>query len=441
MIAAIAAVLALTCFGAGCQFPVAEQASAEVMTTRSHPGAARLPETLPTYSPSSLTDHPAKATGVTVQTKTPPFAEVYVSQSDTAGSIAGSNPRPLYPPVPTPTPVPLADWMARNPDVPPEMASDLHATEWASDGIDLQEGRVIAALVELTAGSDPALTLAEWLAMPFLHTLEPADDAALQALLSVHRNDPEAYRAIMKHETIKASITDQWTPVIAGLPGPRIPTRGRYTVPASLVDQLLDPSVVTIEERTIYLPLAGPVTVAVVRTAPGSGRSIERLTHAIRAAEGFIQEPFPIKHVTMLFADWPGEFPVVAINNHHSMTASTILDVGEGARMALQSKYIIAHETAHFYWTGHPDWLDEAAAELIARAATASDEDPYRPHWECDLSESLTTDDLETLQLHPEHPGYSCNYATGLRHLTDMRDGLGASDFMVWLRAQYRNQP
>lgn len=438
--ATLAALLVLVCFAAACKFPVTERASAEDLTTQSHTAVASLPETPPTSSPTMPTHQPARAAAVTVRTKTPPVAEAYGSQSGTEVSLPGSNLSPLYPPVPTPPPVPLADWAARNRYVPPDTTMALHATEWASDGIDVQEGRVIAALVALTAGPDPALTISEWLAMPFLHTVEPADGAALQALLSVRQNDPEAYRVIMNHETMRAPITDRWTPIIAALPGPRVPTRGRYAVSASFIDRILDPSVVTTEERTISLPLAGPVTVAVVRTAPGSARSIERLAHAIRAAEGFMQEPFPVRHVTLLFADWPAEFPVVAINNHHSLTAGTILDVGEGARMATQSKYIIAHETAHFYWTDHPDWLDEAAAELIARAATASDEDPYRPRWECDLSESLTTDDLETLHLSPEHPGYSCNYAVGLRYLTELRDSLGASDFMGWLRAQYHNQ-
>ena len=441
IIAAIAAVLTLAWFSAGCQFTVAERVSAESITIESQPQASGPLEIPAAHALSASADQPEGETLETAQRKKPFPGEQLAPQSDAIDPIPGANARPLHRPVPTPAPIPLAVWTAQNPNVPPESVPALHSTEWASKGIDLLEGRVIAALVELSADSDEDLTFPEWLAMPFLDTVDPADDAALQALVSVRRNDPVAYRAIMSHNTMKAPITDQWMSIIAALPGPRIPTRGRYAVPTSLVDRLLNPSVVTVENRTISLPLAGPVTIAVVRTKPGSAESKERLVHAIRAAEEFMQEPFPVKHVTLLFADWPADFPVVAINNHHSLTASAILDVGEGDPMASQSRYIIAHETAHFYWTGHADWLDEAAAELIARHATASDDYPYRPHWECDLPESLTPDDLEEIQLHPEQPGYSCNYAIGLSHLTDMRDGLDTPDFMDWLRAQYRNQP
>ncbi len=307
--------------------------------------------------------------------------------------------------------------------------------------MDRRESGVVDALVALTGAPDPAPTFAEWLAMPFLLTVEPADEAALKALRSVQLNDPESFRVILDHLTTETPFTDEWTPVIAALPGPRLSTRGRYEVPASLLDELLDPETVTVEERTISLPLAGPITVAVVRTGPGSERTMERLVHAISASEAFMQEPFPIRHVTLLFSDWPEGSPVVAINNHHSLTAGTVLDVGDGDPMAPISSYIIAHEIAHFYWTGHSDWLDEGAAELIARAATASEEVPYRPEWACELSESITVANLEALQLRPDQPGYSCNYVLGLQYLNYLEGRMGRPALIRWLRSQYRNEP
>ena len=439
IVAVMTAVLGLACFCVGCQYPATGQALAESVPTPTRPVAASLPERPSTPFPVSV-HQPTPAARIDVRAATPSLATAHRSQSDADALSLETSQLPSSTPAPTPTPVPLADWVARNKDVPSELITSLKVTDWARDGIDPQEGRVVAALVALTAGTDPSPTMSEWFAMPFLHTVEPADDSALQALLSVQQNDPAAYAAIMDYETMRA-LADQWTPVIAALPGPRLPTRGRYSVPASLIDQLLDPDAATIQQRTISLPLAGPVTVAVVRTGPGSERSIERLVNAVSAAEKFMQEPFPIGHVTMLFADWPAGSPVRAINNHYSLTASTVLDVGDGDPMGAQSKYIIAHEIAHFYLTGHPDWLDEGVAELIALAATATDEDPYRPQWACELSESITPRELEALQLSPDQPDYSCNYAIGLRQLTDMRDSLGVPAFMRWLRGQYRQAP
>ena len=276
--------------------------------------------------------------------------------------------------------------------------------------------------------------------MPFLQTVEPADNAALQALQSVHDNDPDAFRIIMDHSTIGSWITDQWAPIIASLPGPRHPPRGRYGISEPLIDQLLDPDTVTVESRTIVLPLAGQVSVAIVRTKPGSEQSIDRLVHAIETAERFMEEPFPTKHVTLLFADWPDDSKVIAINNYYSLTVGTVLDVGDGSPEAPQADYIIAHETAHFYWVGHHAWLDEGAAELMARAATATSSEPYRPQWECGNPEVSTVEDLEILPLHPDLPDYSCNYAMGLRHLIEMRNDLEESEFMSWLRSEYQER-
>ena len=319
------------------------------------------------------------------------------------------------------------------------MATDLQNMAWVRDGLHPHEAQAVHALASLS-GPDETPSLSQWLAMPFLQTVEPADNAALQAIWSVHQNDPNAFWFIMNHSTIRSWITDQWSPIIASLPGPRQPPRGRYGISEQLIDQLLDPNTVTVEHRTIVLPRAGHVSIAIVRTKPGSEQSMERLVHAIEAAEMFMEEPFPAKHVTLLFTDWPDGSKVVAINNYHSLTIGTALDVGDGSPEASQADYIIAHETAHFYWVGHRDWLDEGAAELMARAATAASSEPYRPQWVCGNPEVGTIKDLETLLLHPDLPDYSCNYAMGLRQLIETRNDMGEAEFMSWLRGKYQER-
>ena len=440
IVAVLMLVLALASFSAGCRSPVAGRAAAESETTLTPQEVAHQATGLATPSPS-FSDRPASEAENAVKGATPAVAMAHVSQSDTDAHAPGTNTSAISSPLPTPTPVPLAHWIALNKNAPAGAETALEASEWARDGIDWRESGVVAALVALNADPNPPLAFTEWLAMPFLLTVEPADEAALRALRSVQLNDPKTYHVLLEHLTTKTPFTDRWAPVVAALPGPRLSTRGRYEVPASLLGELLDPDIVTVEERIISLPLAGPITVAVVRTVHGSERTMDRLVHAISAAEAFMQEPFPIRHVTMLFSDWPEGSPVVAINNHHSLTSGTVLDVGDGDPMAPISSYIIAHEIAHFYWTGHSDWLDEGAAELIARAATASEENPYRPQWACELSESLTIANLEALQLRPDQPGYSCNYVLGLQHLNYLEDRMGRPAFIRWLRSQYRNEP
>ena len=136
--------------------------------------------------------------------------------------------------------------------------------------------------------------------------------------------------------------------------------------------------------------------------------------------------------------DWPDDSAVIAINNHHALAVGTVLDVGQGDPNASRADYIIAHETAHFYWTGHHDWLNEGAAELIARNASQDSDSPYLPDWQCEHPQTDTITELEALQIAPDQPHYACNYVVGLRHLTDMLETVGTEEFLDWLRSEYR---
>ena len=436
--AMIAAVVALALASTGCENSVTRPASADFFAPPRAAETAAQPDD--TRLTGSATPQSAQQTANAAVHPSLPAAPL-----NDAPEIVQTKPTPtvVLPPAPTPlptaTPVPFQEWVRHSEILTPGMPADLQDTEWVRDGIHTHEAQAITALSSLAA-PDKTPSLSQWLAMPFLQTVEPADNAALQALWSVHENDPDAFRLIMNHSTIGSWIVDQWSPIIAALPGPRQPPRGRYGISEQFIDQLLDPDTVTVEHRTIVLPLAGQVSIAIVRTKPGSEQSIDRLVHAIEIAESFMEEPFPTRHVTLLFADWPEDSRVVAINNHHSLTIGTVLDVGDGSPEASQADYIIAHETAHFYWVGHHDWLDEGAAELIAREATAASSEPFRPEWECGNPDVGAVEDLETLTLHPDLPDYSCNYAMGLQRLIEMRTDMGEAEFMSWLRSQYQER-
>ena len=64
-------------------------------------------------------------------------------------------------------------------------------------------------------------------------------------------------------------------------------------VKPDLVAELLDFPRLTLEERVIELPGAGPVHLAIFRTGPGSARSMDLLEHGVRTAEDLVGEPFP----------------------------------------------------------------------------------------------------------------------------------------------------
>ena len=433
---AITAVLAVAWAAVGCSNTETSNVSADPFQSQDAPVVVEEPNS---PQPTLLTE-----------LRPSPEALESANSTDASGSNGSPGPGiteptppplalPVLTPLPTPTPVQFEQWIERQEDLPQDLTDSLRETMWAQDGLNRQEEGAISALGSLT-GPDHSLSLSQWLAMPFLQTVEPADNAALRALQSVYLNDPLAYERIMNHSTISGWITDEWSPVVAALPGPRHPARGRYSIPKEFIDRLLDPDTVTVQKRDILLPLAGEVSIAIVRTEPGSDKSIDRLVHAIETAERFMGEPFPVNHVSLIFADWPDGSTVIAINNHYSLAISTVLDVGEGAPNASQADYIIAHETAHFYWKGHHDWLNEGAAELIARTASRASDKPFEPEWICEHPEADTIDELEELQVQPDQPHYSCNYAIGLRHLSDLQDTMGTMEFLDWLRSQYRTR-
>ncbi len=429
----LAAALAVTGAAVGCGNAVTRNVSADIHLTQPTP-AVEKPTTPP---PAVQTEFlpTSEASAIAHFTESPGFD----SSPDPERTEPTPPPLPLpaLTPLPTPTPVQLTTWIEERDDLQPSLAESLQEIPWARDGVDRHEQQAIIALVSLT-GLDHSLSLSQWLAMPFLQTVEPADNAALRALRSVYLNDPSAYQRIMSHGSIDGWITDKWSPIIAALPGPRHPARGRYSVPKQFIDRLLDPQTVTVQTRAIMLPLAGEVSIAIVRTGPGSEKSIDRLAHAIEFTEKFMGEPFPVSHVSLAFVDWPDDSAVIAINNHHGLAVGTVLDVGEGDPNASRADYIIAHETAHFYWVGHHDWLNEGAAELIARNASQASATPFVPEWTCEYPEADTIAELEALQVQPDQPHYSCNYAVGLRYLADMQDTMGTAQFLDWLRSQYR---
>ena len=98
----------------------------------------------------------------------------------------------------------------------------------------------------------------------------------------------------MSHPTLREGISDDWAKIVALL-------SGVSRTNSLLINALLDPDRVTLEGRTIILPQAGPVDLAIIRTGPGVGRSMDLLEAAVRHAEAFVAEPFPIGYVALLF--------------------------------------------------------------------------------------------------------------------------------------------
>ena len=274
----------------------------------------------------------------------------------------------------------------------------------------------------------------ELLAMPFLESVEEADVLALESLHQLALlnwttlADPSEFEEFMSHPAIADGITDEETIFVTV-------ASAAYEVNPGLIDILLDPAEVMSETRTIELPMAGEVELVIVRIQPGSARSMDLLEEAVRFAEDYMGERFPLNLVLLLYADAvkPG---FVGHNSGADIVVHPDFDGDDELGL------IVSHEVAHFYWRGSSQvWLDEGAAEFLAVA------DADRLLWfdmtdissadvmdEYDCADGTTLKSLETL---PGPQAENCDYALGFLFFLDLHQALGAEEFQQGFRELY----
>ena len=293
---------------------------------------------------------------------------------------------------------------------------------WVEGGLDESEREVVRNLGWI-ADKDEAVAL-RIVGMPFLETVEPADAAAmrsLQRLVWIKRQD---FERVMSHPTLSGGITDRWAKIVAVLYGV-----SQYN--PRLIGTLLAPDQVTMEERAIDLPLAGMVDLAIIRTGPGAARSMDLLEHAVRHAEAFMGVPFPTGYVGWLFGD--AVTPSFAGSNFGTHIASLPkYDVDDGSHGAEVTGAHIAHEVAHYYWSGNIDWVDEGTADLMASVSeNARTGQPIGvTNDPCGYARTIA--DLENLDFSRADGAdsvFTCNYAFGERLFADLYRSLGEERF------------
>ena len=310
-----------------------------------------------------------------------------------------------------------------------EVASSVVALGWVQDGIEEVEVKAIQQLSYIDYhDSDQALNV---MGMPFLETLDPADVSAIESLANLARSGDAGFQRVISHPTLSNGITDEWTKIVATL-------HGVSKNNPALIDTLLDPDKVALEQRVIELPLAGETHLAIIRTGPGAERSMDLLEHAIRQSEGFMDESFPTGYVGWLFGD--AVTPSFAGTNFgtHIATLSKYDTVDTDDSEHTGSH--IGHEVAHYYWSGNADWIDEGASDFMASVSESvrtgrpvgvtNNPCPYiRTIAELEALEATSEDGFDS--------AFTCNYALGERLFVDLYRSLGEEDFRHGLSNLY----
>ena len=298
---------------------------------------------------------------------------------------------------------------------------------WVADGLNESETDVVQDLRWVAYGDEAAAL--RLLDMPFLESIGPADADAVDSLrlLAYWNRD---FQRVLSHPTLSGGITDFWAQVVAVLNDVSV-TNPR------LIDVLLDPGRVAVEQRTVSLPLSGDVELVIIRTGPGAVRSMDLWEQAVRGAEAFMSEPFPTRHVTLLFGETVSESDVAAHFGSHAAVRPAY-DVDDGGPKADAVPWIIAREAARYYWNNNPDWVDEGASALMASIAesarTGRPLDPDRPP--CAHVQTIAA--LERLNEARGYDAFNCADALGERLFLDLYLTLGDGAFRQGFRTLYR---
>ena len=358
---------------------------------------------------------------------------------------AASTPTPTATPSPTPTPRPTLPpvrpdfasiieagdpeyerWVRQDIDElgesMPELARKIESLSWIEDGIEgLREFGAVKGLIRLAdAGHTARLIEEPWV-------VEGRNYPALESLSALAINHPETLDKIMSHPTISDGITDQEAKIVATLTTAANPVVYRLE-DHDLLDKLLDPEQVTLEERTITLPLAGETEISIVRTRPRADHTMDFLEHSVRSIEEFMGLPFPRQQVIYLFAEAPGG------GIHHDTHVSIRAD--EQVTSAESMFDIVAHEASHYYWQSVPRWMVEGAATFMESVVRDTlhgplNTEPYGPPRSIAELEDLERDPSSSREFS------ICNYTLGERLFRDLYRNMDDTTFRLAFRRLY----
>ena len=312
------------------------------------------------------------------------------------------------------------------------VASSVVSLGWVEDGIENAEVEnaevdLIEALA-LIADKDAEEAL-RIVGMPFLETIEPPDISAMESLRQLAAFKPSAFLSVMSHAALRDGISDDVTPIVATLDG----VAG--TNP-DLIDVLLETTRVLLERRIITLPLTGEVVLDIIRTAPGAARSMDLLEHSVRGIEEYMDSPLPTKYVGLLYENAVSS-STAGTNFGTHIAILPEYDIDDDSQEAESSGSTIAHEVAHYYWSGNEDWVDEGAADFMASivegARTGQPIGVTGPP--CGYAGSIA--ELESLGISRGDIEFRCNYSLGERLFVDLHLTLGDERFRQGFRALY----
>ena len=424
--------------------PTPTQAPTATPTRTATPTPTRTATPTPTRTATPTPTH--TATPTPTQTATPTATHTAtLTPTPTVTPTPTHTATPTATPTVTPTPVPTATprWTSASPPIGRDLAEALSASDgvyggklreyidgllvhqpelatqiaqiedlrWIADGVQgKREYWAARGLIKLAEASRLAMFIEE----PWV--VEGRNYPALWNLAIGHAayDPPWVLNWVIDHPALNDGISEREAKIIAGV-----------RVPGDAND--LDRDAVTIEERTITLPLAGTVELTIIWASGRRGTAMDILEQAIRSLEVTMGLSFPRRQVIYKI-DPDG--PYTYNDGYHVLIAGdTSLERLEGT---------IRHEAAHYYWTWpvaswkspgtNLGWVAEGTADFLVAldmGITAS----VVPGSVCDLNIAQ----VEQLPL----GGPPCWYGVGHRFYQDLYPAMNEANFRLAFRRWY----
>ena len=306
------------------------------------------------------------------------------------------------------------------------------AFPWIQDGITATEAEFLVSFEYLEHYNEK--DAAAILTMPFLESLEPDDVLAIRGIEELASNeDGDLLQALLGHPTLRSGITDAQTTLVVAAGTLR---------EAEEVRRMLNPGYADIETLSKWTELTPNLKVSIVRTGtqpqPWTAGGVRE---AVEFVERIMQQPLPLSHIIVVLND-------KAFTENYGGTnfgfAFGYDPEDEQPRDTLDGHYFqsgLVHETAHYFWRGHADWVDEGVADTFEYMYGV--ETGISPGLlEVTQREDCEAHDLEMLtEWNPEQQEldrFHCNYYLGQSLFLELLENLGEDEFKERLRELYR---
>ena len=267
--------------------------------------------------------------------------------------------------------------------------------------------------------------------MPFLLSPDTTDALAIRGMENLA--DQGLLATLTDHSIFQDGLTDDETTLIAAIGTLR---------DAEEIQRALPPGAATIETARLGTELTPHLKISIVRTdsqsRPGT---IEVTRDLLQFVENTMGLALPVDHVIIMLSENAVIDKYAGTNYGFAFSYLPKYEVAEqGTREWRQFRLGFVHETAHYFWSGNEDWIDEGLANLFE----------YRFGLQMGLSpgqlqtlrKGCEAHDLEMLsEWDPdlsEKDRYHCAYYLGELLFQDLLASMDAETFTTSIQEYYR---